>query len=229
MAIENLTKRIAAATSALAQQGGGIPLMSWHQVQKEIMGRTDEEISTMLNEIRVESALAKELELTNQIIKKTGLFNKADRLYGEPGASYQGGQDEQEGGMGDMGGGSMPPMGGDFGGGLDDLGEPGADIGGDIGGEEGGMDLEASGGDEQMPLSESAKDMISAFSKGQFFETYMAMLNKKEAEEKKRPEILSENILINETLTSTINELASINEEVSGETKLDAVLNEIKD
>ena len=48
--------------------------MSWHQVQKEILGKTDEEISTILNEIRIEAALANELQMTTQIIKKTGLL-----------------------------------------------------------------------------------------------------------------------------------------------------------
>ena len=50
-------------------------------------------------------ALAVELQLTNQIIKKTGLFDKADRLYGEPGAKYQPMPQGGEGGMGGLGGG----------------------------------------------------------------------------------------------------------------------------
>ena len=41
MELDNLQKRINAATSALAEQGGGIPLMSWHQVQRDIMGKSD--------------------------------------------------------------------------------------------------------------------------------------------------------------------------------------------
>ena len=35
---KNLTKRITAASSALAEQGGGIPLMSWHQGSKRNYG-----------------------------------------------------------------------------------------------------------------------------------------------------------------------------------------------
>ena len=34
------------------------------------MGKTDEEISTILNEIRIEAALANELQMTTQIIEK---------------------------------------------------------------------------------------------------------------------------------------------------------------
>ena len=82
------------------------------------MGKTDEEISTILNEIRIESALANELQMTTQIIEKTGLFDKADRLYGKPGAKYQPMQQGEEGGLGGGGGAPMGgmDMGGDFGG-----------------------------------------------------------------------------------------------------------------
>ena len=220
MELDNLVKRIGAATQALAQQGGGIPLMSWHQVQKEIMGKTDDEISTILNEIRIEAALATEIQMTNQIIKKTGLFDKADRLYGEPGAKYQAPPQGEDGGMGGTmgGGGGMPmPMddtGGDFGGGLDDLGEPGADGNPDISGEEGGADMGEGGG---APLSES-----HILPKMQFFEAYMKYLNKDYFEETKRPEILSETLLINESLTNTINELSNIPDK----TELDKLLDE---
>jgi len=212
--LDNLQKRITAATAALAEQGGGIPLMSWHQVQKEIMGKTDDEISTILNEIRIENALAVELQMTYQIIKKTGLFDKADRLYGEPGAKYQGPPQGMEGGMGGPGGGGggfMPPMddGGGFGEGLGDLGEPGAEGGPDLGGEEESADMGEGGG---APLSESFRDIMDKISKQQFFETYMKMINKDEYEEKKRPELLSKNILINEDLTRTVNDLGVLSD-----------------
>jgi hypothetical protein len=212
--LDNLQKRITAATAALAEQGGGIPLMSWHQVQKEIMGKTDDEISTILNEIRIENAVAVELQMTYQIIKKTGLFDKADRLYGEPGAKYQGPPQDMAGGMGGPGGGGggfMPPMddGGGFGEGLGDLGEPGAEGGPDLGGEEGFADMGEGGG---APLSESFRDIMDKISKQQFFETYMKMINKDEYEEKKRPELLSKNILINEDLTRTVNDLGILSE-----------------
>lgn len=211
--LENLTKRIAAASSALAEQGGGIPLMSWHQVQKEIMGKTDEEISTILNEIRIENALANELQLTPQIIEKTGLFDKADRLYGKPGAKYQPTQQGEEGGLGGGGGAPMGgmDMGGDFGGDLDDLGEPGTEDMGDIGGEEGSEDLDS------IPLNEIHGNNL--------WKLYDKMLNKEKVNYNKRPNILNENLMINESLNTTLEELSKkINEEE--ESELDKLLKE---
>lgn len=209
--LENLTKRIAAASSALAEQGGGIPLMSWHQVQKEIMGKTDEEISTILNEIRIENALANELQLTPQIIEKTGLFDKADRLYGKPGAKYQ---PMQQGEDGDLGGGGGAPMGGmdiggDFGEDLDGLGEPGTEDMGDIGGEEGSDDLES------MPLNEISGNNL--------WKLYNKMLNKEKIKYNKRPNILNENLIINESINTTLEELSR---KINEESELDKLLKE---
>lgn len=217
--LENLTKRIAAASSALAEQGGGIPLMSWHQVQREIMGKTDEEISTILNEIRIEAALANELQMTPQIIEKTGMFDKADRLYGKPGAKYQQ-QGEQEGGPGGMGGGAPMggmDLGGDFGGDLEGLGEPGTDDMGDIGGDEGSTDLDS------MPLNEQINKIVNDFSKTQYFDLYNKMLSKDLNNIPIRAKIINENIIINESLTSTIEEL---NNRVNKQNELDELLKE---
>ena len=209
--LENLTKRITAASSALAEQGGGIPLMSWHQVQKEIMGKTDEEISTILNEIRIEAALANELQMTTQIIEKTGLFDKADRLYGKPGAKYQPMQQGEEGGLGGGGGAPMGgmDMGGDFGGDLEGLGEPGSEDMGDIGGEEGSEDLES------MPLNEIRSNNL--------WKLYNKMLNKEKINYNKRPEILNENLMINESLNTTLEELSK---KINKESELDKLLEE---
>lgn len=211
--LENLTKRIAAASSALAEQGGGIPLMSWHQVQKEIMGKTDEEISTILNEIRIEAALANELQMTTQIIEKTGLFDKADRLYGKPGAKYQPMQQGEEGGGFGVGGGAHMggmDMGGDFGEDLDSLGEPGTEDMGDIGGEEDSADLES------MPLNEISSNNL--------WKLYDKMLNKEKINYNKRPDILNENLMINESLNTTLEELSrKINNK---ESELDKLLKE---
>lgn len=138
--LENLSKKIEMAKSAVADPGGGLPIMSITRACKQILGWSNKEISDNLEELRLEKALAAELEQTPAIIKKTGLFDKVDNIYGEPGAEYgnnAGGQG-QEGG--DMGGGA--PMGGapmgDMGG--DDMG--GADMGGaDMSGADGSMDM----------------------------------------------------------------------------------------
>lgn len=203
MELDNLTKRLAAASSALAEQGGGIPLMSWHQVQKEIMGRTDADIAQMLNEIRIEAAIANELQMTSQIIKKTGLFDKADRIYGEPGAKYsdnpEGG--EPGGGGGPGLGGGMPMMGGDdFGGddlGGDELGDldsPDSDMSGEIGGD---MGSENMGGSE--PLQESKID-----------EYIRKVLNNGDDYIPYKPKATSEKLFLNENLTAAIKEIDSM-------------------
>ena len=199
--LENLQKRINIASSALAEQGGGIPLMSWHQVQKEIMGKTDSEIRDILNEIRLEAALANEIQMTTQIIKKTGLFDKVDRIYGELGADYS-----QEGDGGPEGGGPGGPGGGPMLGGIDagfgddlgDLGEPGAS-------DEGSMP----GDMESAPIDdESMPDNLMEFknaSKMQFYNAYMKKLSDNILKE----DINSSMIISNDKLNKNINKVLS--------------------
>lgn len=145
--IENLGKKIAAMRDAVADPGTGIPMMSQTRALKEIMKWSDKEIQSNLEEIRLEKALAMELEKTSQIIKKTGIFDIVDKMYGEPGAEYQEDQqgDGQDGDGGPDGGGGMgmpPDIGGDD---MGDLGEMGTEEGGDINGAEG-----------EIPMNDSA-------------------------------------------------------------------------
>lgn len=203
--IDNLNKRIGAATSALNEMGNGVPLMSWHQVQKEIMGRSDEEIFNIINEIRLERAMAEELALTRQIIKRTGVFDNTDRLYGEPNAQYteEGGGQEGDGGFGGGGGGGMS-MGGDFGGDdmLGDLGEPGSDESGDIGGDEGSTPM-----DEGMPMESKRTNNGSLLNeKSNAFEQYIDFI-KKQNIEREHVEILKKTHIINESIEGKMKEL----------------------
>ena len=201
--IDNLSKRIQAASSALSEQGGGVPLMSWHQVQREIMGLSDREIFNILNEIRLERALAEELQLTRQIIKRTGVFNNVDRLYGQPNAQYI--EDSPQEGEEGFGGGSMGgPVGADFGGNdmLGDIGEPGSDEMGDIGGMEGSMPM-----DENMPMESKMyrSDRIIK-EKMNIFNEYINYINSQSAE-KEHVEILQKNRIITESIDKRIDEL----------------------
>ena len=142
--IENLQKKIDAVRDAVSDPGHGLPVMSTTRALKNIMKWSEKDIKENFEEIRLEKGIAAELEKTTQIIKKTGIFDTVDRIYGEPGAEYvydqQGGMDGAPQG-GDMGGGGMtpPPMGdvGDVGGELDGLGSPNSDDQGDISGQEG--------------------------------------------------------------------------------------------
>jgi len=136
--LENLAKKITTAKDAVSDPGGGMPLTSMMWAWKHILKWSDKEIKQNLEELRLETALAVELQKTMQIIKRTGLFDTVDNIYGEPGAEYseQGGGEEGGPDMGGApgGGGGMPIGGGDF-----DFGDEG---GGDMDmGAEGEMDM----------------------------------------------------------------------------------------
>ena len=130
--LDALQKRIGVAAAALADPGIGMPLLSWHYVLTKIMKLSDDEIKDVLGEIRLEKAMAAELQMTPMIIKKTGLFDTVDRIYGDYEAmnNPQQMQPQQDQGMGGlMGGGGGGMMGGGLGG----------DLGGGLGGD---MDLD---------------------------------------------------------------------------------------
>lgn len=140
--LENLAKKITTAKDAVSDPGGGMPLTSMMWAWKHIFKWSDKEIKQNLEELRLETALAAELQKTMQIIKKTGLFDTVDNIYGEPGAEYSddmgGGDENGDMGGGPSGGGGMPMGGGD----LDMGGEPGEDMGEEVGAE-GEMDMNA--------------------------------------------------------------------------------------
>lgn len=157
--LSDLNNRLSAMQTALADPGTGIPMMSMHKALKDIMKMSDTEIKDMLNEIRIEKAMAAELAATANIIKKTGIFDSVDRIYGDYEAMNnpqpQQSADGEEGG--DMGGGGFG--GGDFGGDLGgddmDLGEPGSSEEGDLGGDMGETDMDnAPNADAGQPLME---------------------------------------------------------------------------
>ena len=142
--LENLAKKVTTAKDAVSDPGGGMPLASMTWAWRHIFKWSDKEIQQNLEEIRLETALAAELQKTMQIIKKTHLFDPVDNIYGEPGADYSdnGNQmDDEDGGMGGgsgMGGGM--PMGGDM-----DFGD---DMDGVEMGAEGDMDMDAAVGED---------------------------------------------------------------------------------
>ena len=212
--IDNLQKKITAARDAISDPGNGIPIMSQTRALKEIMKWSEKDIKDNLEEIRLEKGIAAELEKTSQIIKRTGLFDTVDRMYGEPGAEYQDDVQQQSdpmGGGGLGGGGGAPMGGGDFGSGLDDLGAPDSDENGDIAGAEGSeptadmeSDTDTGGGDEtggnpmesrrgRKPiLAEAKRKMYKKLIKeseqkaDQLFSQYLKRLD--EANEKKKQE-----------------------------------------
>ena len=131
-------EKIGLYRDAVADPGSGISPVSATWAKKHIFGFSDEEIRLDLQQQRIERAVGEELKQTPLIIKKTGLFDNIDKLYGTvsggtttagaapppPGGTDMGGMDL--GGM-DMGAPPPPPEGTDMGG-LD-MGAPPPDSG----------------------------------------------------------------------------------------------------
>lgn len=235
--IDNLQKKISAVRDAVSDPGNGLPVMSQTRALKQIMKWSDKEIKENLEEIRLEKGISAELEKTAQIIKRTGIFDIVDRMYGEPGAEYQ--EDMQQGGPdGGMGGG-MPGGGGggSFGGGLDDLGAPGADDQGDIAGAEGSEPTTDMGGEQEpqgntppQPSNESKKSKKvineekvrkvldeSKVNLDNMFETYITKIDNKIERSNKpesiveRTDIYDKTLLINEEFSKMIDSLNLLN------------------
>ena len=229
--IENMQKKIDAVRDAVADPGNGLPVMSQMRALKEIMKWSEKDIKNNLEEIRLEKAISAELEKTAQIIKKTGLFDTVDRIYGEPGAKYM---DDAQGGMpqdgGGIGGGMMggaPPSGDlggastDFGEELDSLGSLNGDDQGDINGQEGSMPTADMSTDEGQPTnneSVSLKKPLLVENKNTFTDTYLKMLSeqnggKSEVKAPKADVYDSEALLINEEFDKMIGALGKFVEE----------------
>lgn len=213
--LENLQKKISIIRDAVSDPGNGIPVMSIQKAWRSIMKMSDKEIKEMLEEIRLEKALSAEYEKTSQIIKRTGLFDTVDRIYGEPGAQYQ---EDSEGGMDSEQGGSP----GGFGGGLDELGSPGSEDMPDLNGNEESEPTEEMGGPEN---GEQNAPMESKRLKGDLitenklkkqnelmnkvFNMVIENLEKKKNNETKvqRVDVYNKNLMINEEMNSVIDKL----------------------
>lgn len=245
--LEDLTKRIQTATAALTDPGIGMPLMSYHMVCKKILKLTDSEIKDMLNEIRLEKAMAAELANTAAIIKKTGMFDTVDNIYGDYDAMNDPNAAAQQPGMGEdngmgMGGGGPVGGGGGFDGGalsFDSL-EGGGDMGmggGDITGAEATSDMgDAPDLDNGTPNeSEKKNKPLLNETRGQYFnmtksftEKYFDLLSEIEkrddGEYEEMSDIEQKVGTINEEITSLCDKIDSIldeseNVEFSGDSK----------
>lgn len=230
--IENLAKKITTAKDAITDGGNGIPLMSVTRAWKTILKWSDKEIADNLEELRLENALAGELKKTFQIIKRTGIFDPVDNVYGEAGAEYSDTPEEgaDDGGVMGGGGSSAGPA---IGGGDVDFGEE--DMGGEEmdNGQEGEMDIENAanednGGIEGGQPEQANENLGSRYMKKLLTETlrkqkkisldlqrrekhYTELLKKKINEERiekekkdnvERIPLLNKNFLINEELDS---------------------------
>jgi len=218
--IENIQKKVSTARDAVSDPGNGIPIMSQTRALKEIMKWSEKEIKDNLEEIRLEKALSAELEKTTQIINRTGIFDTVDRIYGEPGAEYQdgqgGGQGEEGGPGGPMGGGPMG--GGDFGGGLDDLGAPGMGDMGDIPGAEGEEPtgemgepgMESPGGPEGAGGSPMESYRFNKPLINEMLDKYLKKVSKNNEPVNERVGIIDKAFIINEEINEMIKGLDDI-------------------
>jgi len=146
---EQLQQKIQVYRDAVSDAGNGFGAMSMTKAKMEILNMSEEEIRVDLERQRMEKAAAAEMEGTSNIIKKTGIFDRVDSMYGEfgvtPDQAAEGGEAAESGG--DMGFGSDIGGGGGFGGGG------GMDLGGleteplEGGGEVGGETAPAEGGE----------------------------------------------------------------------------------
>lgn len=216
--LENLQKKVSIIRDMVSDPGQGIPVSSLQRALKMVMKMSDKEILDNFGEIRLEAALANELEKTGEIIKRTGIFDSVDRIYGEPGAEYSEdtGSPDGEGGFGEGGGGG-------FGGGLDDFGSPGSDEGMEETGEEGeepveDMEGEESGGAEEVPmesaLRKKRKPLITEGKGKQALATMMFNKILDEEEKKnKRVNIFDKNLMINEEIDGIVKGLNEIKED----------------
>ena len=236
--LENLAKKITTAKDAVSDPGGGMPLTSLMWAWKHIFKWSDKEIKQNLEELRLETALAAELQKTNQIIKKTGLYDAVDNIYGEPGAQYS--EDTGEGnedGMGDggpMGGGGAPIGGGDMDFGDGDMEEDtGEDMGaegemdmGDVVAEEGAMDDSTQPNIADSFIRNMQKKVINERKRvkegiQKRSEKYSQILEKrllqkdKEENTHKPVEIYDKAFFLNEEMNDIKNQLAKINETVT--------------
>jgi hypothetical protein len=126
----------------------GIAPTSHTWAKQNIFNFSNDEITLDLEQQRLERAAAAELENTAQVIKKTGYFDKVDKLYGEIGGVEE---ETPEGDEGDAGGDDFGGGGGGFGGGGGDFGggdDFGGDDFGDAGGDDFGGDADFGGGDD---------------------------------------------------------------------------------
>ncbi len=115
--IEQTQLKVTLYKDAVSDAGNGFGSMSMTRARKEILGQSDEDIRNDLEQQRLEKAAAAEMEQTATIIKKTGIFDRVDKLYGDFSTLTGGNTSGEEGGdTGGDTGGEMAGFGGDSGG-----------------------------------------------------------------------------------------------------------------
>ena len=153
--IEQTQLKVTLYKDAVSDAGNGFGAYSMTRAKRDILGMSEEEIRSDLEQQRMEKAASAEMEQTSTIIKKTGIFDRVDTLYGDP----MGGEDDSGGDTGDAGG---DMGGGDFGadlaGGMEDAAD--TDAGGEASAAEAGAAVESIDKKENLLLEEEQKEII---------------------------------------------------------------------
>ena len=183
--IEQTQLKVTLYKDAVADAGNGFGAMSMTRGKKEILGMSDEDIRTDLEQQRLEKAASAEMEQTANIIKKTGLFDRVDKLYGDFDTLVSGGDaGGEEGAAEEMGGDDGGGFGGDAGGGF------GADIesaasteaGGEAAAAETATAVESANKKENLLMEEDRRKYVEKTKKyqGMFMKRLTESLEKKE-------------------------------------------------
>ena len=242
--LENLAKKITTAKDAVSDPGGGLPLTSMMWAWKHIFKWSDKEIKQNLEELRLETALSAELQKTMQIIKKTGLFDGVDNIYGEPGAEYSEQGTKGEDGN-DMGGNPASGGGAPIGGGDLDFGDEGEDMGEEMGAEgemdmnmaaqeNGATDLSQGGNESNAPepnladslmknmkrniLNERERVKTNLIERSKHYSNLLSerlLKQEKENKEVRKVEIYDKAFFLNEEMNNLKGQLEKMNENMS--------------
>ena len=102
--IEQTQLKVTLYKDSVVDAGNGFGAYSMTRAKRDILGMSEEEIRNDLEQQRMEKAAAAEMEQTSTVIKKTGVFDRVDTLYGEFGTTPAGGPPAEEGASNGYGG-----------------------------------------------------------------------------------------------------------------------------
>jgi len=157
--VEQTQLKVTLYKDAVSDAGNGFGAYSMTRAKRDILGMSEEEIRVDLEQQRMEKAASAEMEQTSTVIKKTGVFDRVDTLYGEFGASGESGEGAEGGDAGgDTGGADFgADFGADMAGGMESAAatDAGAAEGGEIADAE--MPVESTKKKENLLVEESKK------------------------------------------------------------------------
>jgi len=159
--VEQTQLKVTLYKDAVSDAGNGFGAYSMTRAKRDILGMSEEEIRVDLEQQRMEKAASAEMEQTSTVIKKTGVFDRVDTLYGEFGASGESGEGaEGDDTGGDTGGADFgADFGADIAGGMESAAatDAGAAEGGEIADAE--MPVESTKKKENLLVEESKKKL----------------------------------------------------------------------